>query len=471
MKKWISMALGLAVIAVLAYLAFAWQRKPEPSQKTGSSASTIPRLPKMVELDRLKSLKIQNELGIIKFAKGEDGSWKIVEPGKDLPERIFFNSFIDELDKLGPVVQIPPEEQEAMSQYGLEKPLQSLSLEYDDGRSKVLKIGKDNPTGDYMYTLFEGEPDVLLVRSRLRMFLQNDWSYYRFRRLSDISREQIKELRVVVLDPQLREQLEVPEMRHLMLQTTSVGRAWVYLEPYYGPAESQAVGNLIGWMEKASLAADLKEIKKEELSAWQLEPPRAYLEMVYPDRSEKVMVGRELSGKIYLYQDKRPVILGYDKNTILELLARELRPHKLLRKPEMKILTKVEVDFPGSSNAPYNIARLDQEHWAVNRDPAKKFPKVRLSWLTLNFTERELDGYVGERPIPPRFGLQKPRVDLKFYSNAGLEYEIQIGAWDQKLRRCYVYYPQKDLLVYYGEDVAEWIPPDADKFLLNIKQP
>jgi len=471
MKKWVSAALGLAIIAALVYLAFFWQRKPDLAKKPGSTVPTVPQLPQMVEVPKLKSLKISNALGHIKFAKDENGKWEIMEPEKDLPENIFFNTFLDELNKLGPARQIPPEEQEPLAQYGLDKPLQTLKLEYDGGRQKVLKIGKDNPTGDYLYAFFEGEPDVLLVSSKMRMFLENNWNYFRFRRLVGISREQIQELRVVVLDPQLRKQLEVPEMRRLMLQTTSRGRAWIYLEPYQGQAENMAVGNLVGWMEKGSLAEDIRDTKKEDLPDWQLKPPRAYLEMVYPDRSEKVLVGKELEGKIYLYQDKRPAVLGYDKNIILELLGRDFRTRKLVRKPETLVLVKVEVDFPGSPNTPYNIARLDDEHWAVDGNPEKKFPKARLAWLTNNFTDKELEGYIDERPIPAKFGLQKPRVDLKFYTSAGLEHEIQIGGWDRQMKKCYVYSPEKDMLVWYEEDVAEWIPPSADKFLLNIKEP
>ena len=101
-----------------------------------------------------------------------------------------------------------------------------------------MRIGKYNPNGDYLYTNFEGEHDVMLIPADIHVFLINNSDYYRFRRLILSSSEDISELKLVVLDPKLRAELGVPEVRRMMAQTLPQGKAWVYLEPYQEPAGS-----------------------------------------------------------------------------------------------------------------------------------------------------------------------------------------------------------------------------------------
>ena len=70
------------------------------------------------------------------------------------------------------------------------------------------------------------------------VFLINDKDYYRFRKMIGINGDEVTELKLVVLEPKLRAELGVPEVRRIMAQTTPQGKTWVYLEPDHEPADS-----------------------------------------------------------------------------------------------------------------------------------------------------------------------------------------------------------------------------------------
>jgi len=467
MKKWIYLGSGLAVLAVLTYFAFFWRRAPIEPRNQGS---TVPFAdegpPQMVETDKLKSFELINKEGRMKFARNEEGIWYISEPAKDNVQGVFFRALMVELGKMGVAGIIPKSEQEPLAQYGLEPALYTLNLEYDDGRNRTLKVGKENPNGDYVYTRFEGEEQVMMAPDSIRLFLARGLDFYRHRQLLNIEQAEIVELRIKVLDPALRAQLKTPELKRIALQKTKDGKRWVYLEPFQGAVDPEAISLAVGTLE-TGMGDQIRDIAPRDLSAWGLNPPRAYLEIVYPDRVEKVLVGKEQGDLIWLYQDVREAVIGFSREQVLQILGNDYRIKILMWPEEPRGFNKIEVSFPEAEKPGYSLESADGPRWRVSGREHEQFRKGARNWLTRNFTDRRFVGYLDQRPVPAEFGLKTPRINLKFYSSAGLMHEFQIGKWDKQQSRCYVYDAAKDMLVWYAEDLAEWVPPDGDSFLVK----
>jgi len=468
MKKWLGIALSLAGIGILAWLAFFW-RRPDSAPKEKPVLEEEPS--GMATLDKVKSFELINARGRVKFARDQDRIWWIVEPVKDMPDPLFGKALLDDLAKLYPRGVIPKSAQEPLSQYGLDKPLATLIFEYDDGYKKVLKIGKKNPAGEALYCLFKDEPDVLLIPARFRMFIQEDPNSYRFRRLIEVKPEQVQEFKMVVLDPQLRQELWAPELRDVLIQTTDRGKAILLMAPVKEKAEGGQVFGILNWMERFSIADSIQDVTRADLASWQLDPPRAYFELIYPDRTQKILVGREKDNLIWLFQEQRMVVLGYNQDRILDFLSRDFRTRGLLTQNEVPAFNRIEVKFPASQKPGYTMEKLDDILWAIDGDQGKKFHKNKVSWITSYFVNTNLDGYINQRPVSfAKYGLQKPELELKFYTAAGLAHEIWIGRWNKSAKRCYVYEPNRDALGWYSQNAADWIPPEGDKFLIRPQE-
>ena len=59
--------------------------------------------------------------------------------------------------------------------------------------------------------------------------------------------------------------------------------------------------------------------------------------MTYPDNKEKILVGKQQDKLIYLFQEKRMVVMGFPAVQVLPLLAAEYRSSTLIPPSEFRI--------------------------------------------------------------------------------------------------------------------------------------
>ena len=199
MKKWIGIAISLILVLGLAWMAFYWKRPGPVKNNPRSAPMDQPQM--MLDFSVIKSMEIINAKGKVKFERDENGKWWVVEPKKDMAAMFFLGAFLDELSKVSPKGWIPKSDQEPLARYGLDPPSATLQFGYKDGKTKALRIGNLNPSGEALYAFFEDDSDVYLVSTRLRMFSQNDPDFYRLRSLMGVTREGIREFIAVVQDP------------------------------------------------------------------------------------------------------------------------------------------------------------------------------------------------------------------------------------------------------------------------------
>lgn len=465
MKKWLGLLLSLIVVGVLVWLAFFWRRpesKPQPEQTTSTPLSY-----QLIDLSRVKSFLLENDYGSIKFSKNEYGIWGIVEPVKSMTDPLFFGGMIDVLSQTQKGRVVATAEEESLDKYGLENPYARFTFELDSGEKKHLRIGRPNPTMSYLYAWYEESPEIFLIHPRIRMFLNHPLTWYRFRRLIGINSSQVSELKITVFDPELRKKLAVPKVRHLLCEVTENKIKWYLLEPVKEEAESGAVSNFLGWLEKVSIAEEVQDISPEQEKEWGLASPRAEIEILYPDRVQKVLIGAEKNNLIYLYQPEQHKILGYPLEQIYQLLGTEFRQRTLFPWEEREQVDEVEIIFP-RRNYQYRLVKINDKEWEVKDQPEKKFHKKRTRWVFRALYRTKIDGYINQRPIDfKKYGLQIPKIKIKYYKKGEILREFWIGDWDAKKYKCYVYDPNKDLLVWYSENIGEWFPPDEKYFLIK----
>jgi len=467
-KRWLKFGLGLALVVLLVWLAFFWKRP-----KTVSEQKNVPVAGDRVSpLDSIQSIELSNQKSKVKFAKNEDGGWIIVEPQMAMVDPTFGGAFLDVLSELQIVRTLEKIEPEKLAEYGLNPSFAVLKFEFLDHKVRALHIGNPNPTRSGLYAYYEDEPYLFLVHPRIRMFLDKAPDFFRYRRLMGIQYEQISEVKIVVDDAKLREMLGVPNKRYLIRQKTQEGPVWLMLEPIQETLDVRPVSQFLGWFRpQSAIAEKVMDINEEDLAKWELEPPRAYFEFKFPDRTEIIKVGKEKDGYIYLLQIQRNEILGYDRNTILKLLSKDFRSPYLMQGEERFGFDRVEVNFPASQNKGYTVVKLDDEFWAIDGHLDKKFPRKRIAWLAQGFVSQQIMGYIDQRPVEfKKYNLQVPRLKIRYYSGGKLEREFWVGEMVQAEKRYYVYDAVNDNLVWYKNNVAKFIPPEEKYFLMEDKE-
>jgi len=463
MKKWFGLGLSLIIVGILVWLAFFWRRAEQSPEPQTSSASPY----QLIDLSEVQAFILENEYGSIKFSRNEYNIWEITEPIKSMTDPLFFGGMIDVLSQTQKGRIVARAEEENLDKYGLEKPYAKFIFELISGEKKHLRIGNPNPTMSYLYAWYEEKPEIFLIHPRIRMFLNHPLSWYRFRRLVGVNSSQVSELKIIVSDPDLRKKLAVPEIRHLLCEVTENKIKWYLLEPVKEEAESGAVSNFLSWLEKISIAEDVRDISPEEKKEWGLAPPKAVIEIYYPEREQRILVGAKKNNLIYLYQPERGQVLGYPQEQIYQLLSTEFRKRTLFPWEEREQVDEVRISFP-QRNYEYHLIKLNDEEWAIDGDPSRKFPRKHARWVFRALYRKQIDGYINQRPIDfKKYGLQIPVVKVKYYKKGEIAREFWIGKWDAREYKCYVYDPTKDLLVWYSENIGEWFPPDESYFLIK----
>lgn len=132
--------------------------------------------------DTVKSLSVENalcsyEITETKAADGENEA----EYGVSGLEGIPLNSSVVNALPAGMATvtaeKIIEESADDLSQYGLADADTKVSVNFDDGTSKVILIGNDTPSGD-IYACFEGENKVYAVDSEVFSVFRYDLDYY-----------------------------------------------------------------------------------------------------------------------------------------------------------------------------------------------------------------------------------------------------------------------------------------------------
>ncbi len=463
MKRWIGLAIGLISVGVLLWLAFFWRR---PEQKT-PQAQSKPAPNILVDLNQVKAFELESARGRVRFEKDDSGKWWITKPFAAQPDPLFFGGMLDTLSQTRKGRVVGFAKQDPLNKYGLERAYAVFSFEFEDGSKKTLRVGSPNPTMNYLYAWFEDEPDIFLIYPRIRVFLNREPKWYRFRRLVNITASDCQELKVIINDEALAEKLDTAPLKDIVAQATGNKITWILLEPVNEEAEASDVSGVLTWFERGSIAEDVVDLPPEDKKKWGLDNPRAVFEFYYPDRVEKVLVGVEKDGLVYVYQPGRNEVLGFETKQIYTALSLDFRKHTLLSWPEREKTDKVEVYFPRRQTG-YKLVKLDEDYWAVDGDPSKKFFRKRSRWVFRAVVRKQIGGYINKRPIDyKKYGLHNPRIKVKYYTKGQLLREIWVGNWDAKLKRCYVYDPTKDIFVWYEEDLGKWFPPDTSYFLVK----
>jgi len=291
----------------------------------------------------------------------------------------------------------------------------------------------------------------------------------RYRRLIRIKAGDAQEFKIIISDSELRKELGVPETRNLIKQTTAYGPSWFLMDTTGSKDDGGQTEEILRWMELGAISDRVFDITPDQLKKWGLDPPSAYFEIVFPYQTEKILIGKEKEGWIYLFQEKRWVLLGYKKDEILDFLGRDFQVHKLMTDNDVIKFNQIELGYPDGKI--FKLIKLDSNFWSIGGEQKNKFQAEKIVWLIEPFITTDYRKIIRERPIPlEKYGLKNPRIKLKYYSGQDLILEIWVGKWDKKQVKCYVYVPNKNILSWYTLDLMEGIPPDASAFLAGEKK-
>lgn len=100
----------------------------------------------------------------VSFQKDSSGNWTISDSG--LPaDRVTLSSLIVQMSTLTATQDVASPTD--LSQYGLDSPSQSITVQLSDGSSYELDLGTSSPIGSGTYARKNGAPDVYLISSQI----------------------------------------------------------------------------------------------------------------------------------------------------------------------------------------------------------------------------------------------------------------------------------------------------------------
>jgi uncharacterized protein DUF4340 len=251
----------LAVSVLLAILAglFWWLNKREAS---ATKPPVTPATTKIVDLaqDQIQSLTIEKTGSEPIELKRAGGKWSITGP-KALPaDQDAVSSLLSTFTSLN-ADKILEDKPASVEQYGLTKPLLSVTATKKDGKTVELLVGDETPTNSGSYAKLAGEPRVFLVASYNKSSL-------------DKSENDLRDKRLLAFGSEKLSRVELTAKK----ETIEFGRnkdQWQILKPKPMRANQSAVEDLVRSLGDAKMELSAADDEKKDLSAFNAGKPVA----------------------------------------------------------------------------------------------------------------------------------------------------------------------------------------------------
>src|SRR5437667_3461484 len=417
-----TLILFVLVLAVFAYLRFFEMKRPSTGEARRQAQN-------VVNFDRSKvdGIIIQNGDEKIEIRR-RDNKWRLETPIKDQADGALVENLLSDLETWQKEGTIPAKDIDAdkskLTEYGLNNPKLKLKLLGRDKPPEIL-FGKDAALEAKMYVRFQNSKETFLATQSVKKDIDKKPEEFRDRKLTDLTTAQVR--RIALRTPAGEMELE------------KKGEHWDILKPLRARADDGKVGDLISQITAARIQQFVAD-DRGDLSPYGLAETRGSINVV--DQAEKKdqkvetgesikVFGREDKGQtlqigsvpekekdqIYVRFAPRGSVYTLPKKIeeILNTKPADLRDNHLVR-IDTDILDRITIDAPGKAKTV--LARKD-ENWTI--DSKKNAP------ADSGAVRRLIDTLQNERVTRfaedvasnlPRYGLDKPQVQLTFSSFA-----------------------------------------------------
>ncbi len=244
MTFWKTLALFVLAAGLLAYALYADRHAVEEPKKGEVEFFTFDR-------EQATGFRIDKGSTRVEVAKADDGNyWRITAPREYEADRFEVERFLDNLNELKSKAVIGRPEG-SLADFGLDPPRGSYRVFLDGAPGPAVLLGAENPYGDGVYMMREGDDTVYLV---------HEWSGNRF----DISMNDLRQKDINEFDDDAALRLDISFPRS--------GLPGGVLVRDKAPASEQAEGQGVGKDDDDEKDGE-KMDEDEEEAIWRLAPP------------------------------------------------------------------------------------------------------------------------------------------------------------------------------------------------------
>src|SRR5689334_6117607 len=161
--KFRGLLVAVAVLAVLGGLTY-WSNKKKAAADAKPAPDASPKLLSIPD-DQFKQIKLAKTGGdTTVLVRGDGNKWQITEPKPLAADQDTVGSLVSTLSSLASD-RLIEEKASDLSQYGLTKPSMEVTITKKDGKTEVVQLGDDTPTGGGQFAMKQGDPRVFTVAS------------------------------------------------------------------------------------------------------------------------------------------------------------------------------------------------------------------------------------------------------------------------------------------------------------------
>ena len=184
-------SLVAAAIVLAALSAGVWWAKKHPQSESSTTASTVKLL--NIPADQVQQIDVKKKDGTGIDLKRANGKWQIVAPQALSADQDAVSGLTSALAPLN-ADSVVAKNSSARSQYGLNNPSLTVTLNLKDGKKDTIKFGDDAPAGSLVYAKADSDPKIYAVSSSVKSSFDKSVNDLRDKRLLTFNSEKLTSL-------------------------------------------------------------------------------------------------------------------------------------------------------------------------------------------------------------------------------------------------------------------------------------
>jgi len=361
----------------------------------------------LIQKEEVTAFTLQNPKGTYRLEKkGEE--WRILEPQNLKADKDQVDSL---LTNITVAKKYDPVETDDLTQYGLDKPQETLVLEGSGASGKqTLLIGLESTTPGRFFATIQGGKTVFTVASHIKNFLDKNLFLLRDKTIFDIKKEDIAKL-------------EISQTGASFTLQKNPDALWVMTSPVQDMADKKAVENLLSDIEILR-ATSFEEDQTTTPGFYGLDQPWRHL-VITAKESVTLQIGREdpSASRYFARKKDSGPVFSLSKRFVDEINKdpAEFRSKDIFNLAsndiyEIKIIV-------GESF--FSIAKDDAGAWHFSTEQDTPVHKARAEKLLSDIAGLRIKSFIDEAPssLAP-YGLEAPRARVLLYSKDKKDKEI-----------------------------------------------
>src|SRR5262249_13627482 len=417
-----TLILAAIVLAVFAYLRF-FEMKQPGTEEAKRQAQNV------VNFDRSKidGVIIQNGDEKIELRR-RDNKWRLETPIKDQADVALVENLLSDLETWQKEGTIPAKDIETdrskLNEYGLNRPKLKLKLIGSDRPPEIL-FGKDAALEGRMYVRLENSKETFLAKQSLKKDIDKKAEEFRDKKLSDLTTAQVRRIALKTAAGEM--------------ELEKTGDHWNIVKPLRARADDEKVGDLIAQITTARIQQFVAD-DHGDLRPYGLAEPRGSITLFSQqgEKDKKVEIadsikvfGQEDKGQMLQIgsvpeKEKDQIYVRFAPRGSVYTLPRkieealnakpaDLRDYRLVR-IDTNVLDRITIDVPGKGKTV--LARKDGNWTIANRNNTPADSGVVRGWIDMVQNERVTKFVEDVASNMPKYGLDKPQLQLTFSSFA-----------------------------------------------------